>query len=85
MKSILLSCENKEETRITHVVASDVMPPLVAPQLDENVPRKAAGNTPKSNLLGNPLKENSDKLQKLFEGLHLEGIESWTKQQQSVH
>ena len=47
-----------------------------------NVPRKATGNTPKSDLLGNLLEENSDKLKKLFEGLNLEGIELWTEQQQ---
>ena len=57
---------------------------MVVPQPDENIPGKA-GNIPQSNLFGNPPKENSNRLLKHFEGLNLEGIESWTeKQQQSV-
>ena len=74
----------KKGPKIAHVMASNVVPPIVTPQLDENVPGKAAGNIPKSNLLGNPPKENSNTLQKLFESLYLDGIESWTEQQQSV-
>ena len=74
----------KKGTKIAHVMASNVVPPIVAPQLDENVPGKAAGNTPKSDLLGNPPKENSNKLWELFESLNLDVFESWTEQQQSV-
>ena len=59
-----------------------MVPPIVAPQPDENVSGKAARNTQKSDLLGNSSKENSDRLWKLSEGLNLEGIESWTEQQQ---
>ena len=60
-----------------------MVPHIVAPQLDENIHGKAAGNAPKSDLLRNPPKEN--RLQELFEGLDLEGIASWTeKLQQSV-
>ena len=75
----------KKGMKIVHVEASNVVSPIVVPQPDENVPGKAAGNLPKSDLHGNSPKENSNRLQKCFEGLYLEGIESWTeKQQQSV-
>ena len=76
------SCIKKKGTKIAHVEAGNVVLPIVVQQPDENIPWKAAGNAPKSNLFGNPPKENRDKH---FEGLDLEGIESWTeKQQQSV-
>ena len=42
--------------------AGNVVPDIVAPQLDENVPRKAAGNITKCDLLGNPPEENGDRL-----------------------
>ena len=38
-----------------------MVPPVVAPQPDENVPRKAARNAPKSDLLRNSPEENSDR------------------------
>ena len=44
--------------KIAHVEAGNVVPPIVAPQLDENIPKKASGNTQKSDLLGNPPEEN---------------------------
>ena len=72
----------KKGTKIAHVVAGNVVPLIVAPQLDENIPGKAAGNIPKSNLLGSPPKQNNNRLQKHFESLNLDGIESWTEQQQ---
>ena len=59
-----------------------MLSPIMSPQPDENIPRKVAGKTPKSDLLRNPPKENSNRLQKLFESLNLNGIESWTEQQQ---
>ena len=69
----------KKGTQIAHVTDGNVVPPIVTPQPDENVPRKAAGNTPNSNLLGNSPTENSNRLWKLFESLNVNGIESWTK------
>ena len=66
----------KKGIKIAHVEAGNVVPLIVAPETDENICGKAAGNTPQSSLLENPPKENSDRLQKLFEGLDLEGIES---------
>ena len=64
--------------KIAHVEASTV----VVPQLNENVPKKVAGNDPKGNLLGNLLEENRGRLEKLFESLNLDNIESWNEQQQ---
>ena len=64
------------------MVTSNVLSPIVAPQPDENVPRKSAGNTPKSDLLGNPSEENRNRLQKHFGSLNLDCIELCTEQQQ---
>ena len=58
--------------------ASNVVPPIVALLSNGNVLKNAAGNAPKSDLLGNLSKENDDRLKKLFEGLNLEGIQLWT-------
>ena len=57
--------------------ASNVVPPLVVPQLNENIPKRVTGNAPKGNLLGNLPKENGSRLPKLYESLNLDGIESW--------
>ena len=46
--------------KIAHVEASNVVPPIVASQLDGNVPGNAAGNAPKSDLLGNPPEEKRE-------------------------
>ena len=54
-----LSCwvvKIKKGTKIAHVVASNVVPPIVAPQPDENVPRKVAGNPQKVTYLRTLLK-----------------------------
>ena len=40
--------------KIAHVEAGNVVPPTVAPEPDKNIPRKAAGNAPKSDLLKEP-------------------------------
>ena len=62
--------------------ASNVVAPLTDPQLNENIPKKVAGNAPKGDLLGNLPKESRSRLEKLFESLNLNGIKSWDKQQQ---
>ena len=62
--------------------ASNVVPPLMVPQLNENMPEKVAGNAPKGNLLENLPRGNGSRLEKLFESLNFSGIESWDKQQQ---
>ena len=69
----------KKGTRIAHVMAGNVVSPIVAPQLDENIPGRAAGNDATGDLLRDPPKGKSDRLQKLFESLGLDGIESWTE------
>ena len=62
--------------------AGNVVPPIAVPQLNETVPKKAAGNAPKGDLLENLPKENRGRLQKLFESLNLNGMESGDEQQQ---
>ena len=71
--------------KISHVEAGNVVPPIVTPQPDENIPGKVAGNPPKSDLLRNLPKEDGSRLLKLFGSLKIDGIKSWNeKQQQSV-
>ena len=41
----------KKGTKIAHVEASNVVPPLTIPQLNENMPKEVAGNAPKGDLL----------------------------------
>ena len=67
---------------MAHVEASNVVPPLTIPYLDENVPKKVAGDTLKNDLLENLPRGNDSRLKKLFESLNLDGIESWNEQQQ---
>ena len=68
--------------KIAHVEANNVVSPLMAPQLDENVPGKVVGKPLKCNLLENLPKGNDSRLKKLFENLNLKGIETWEEQQQ---
>ena len=69
----------KKGTRVAHVMMGNVVPPMLAPKLDENILEGAAGNTPKSKLNWNPPKSDGNRLQKLFENLDLSGTESWTE------
>ena len=62
--------------------ASNVVSSLVTSQLSENVLERVAGNSPKSDLLEYLPKRNEGRLEKLYESLNLQGIESWTEQQQ---
>ena len=62
--------------------ASNVVPSSMTSWLFENVPEKVARESPKRDLLKNLPKGNSVRLEKLFESLNLQGIESWTEQQQ---
>ena len=64
--------------KIAHVEASNVVPCLVTSQLPMNVLEMVAGNFPKSDLL----ERNKGRLEKLYESLSLQGIESWIEQQQ---
>ena len=62
--------------------ASNVVHSSMTSQLSKNIPKTVAGNPPKSDLLENLHEGNGCKLEKLFESLNLQGIESWTEQQQ---
>ena len=62
--------------KIAHVEASNVVCPLMFPQLDEKIPEKVAGNPLKSDLLETLPGRNGSRLEKLFESLTLSGIES---------
>ena len=46
------------------------------------MPEKLAGNALKSNLPESPPRRDGGRLEKLFESLNLDGIESWDEQQQ---
>ena len=50
--------------------------------MSENVLEQGAGNAPKNIPLENLLKEKKNRVQKIFESLNLQGIESWNEQQQ---
>ena len=80
-----LSCRTlkiKKGTKITHVKASNIVPPMISSQMPENVLKQVAGNTPKSNLLENLPEEKEGRIQKIFKSLNLQGIESLNGQQQ---
>ena len=61
--------------------ASNVVPSSMTSWLSENVPKMVARNSPKSDLLKNLPKRNGSRLERFFESLNLQGIESWTEQQ----
>ena len=80
-----LSCrvlKIRKGMKIVHVEASNVVPSLIASQLSENVPEKVAGKPPKSDLPKNLPEGEESRLEKLFESMNLEGMESWDEQQQ---
>ena len=72
----------KKATKIAHVKASNIVPPLMSSQMPTNIPEQVGGNAPESNLLKNLPKEKEGRVQKIFESLNLQGIESWNGQQQ---
>ena len=72
----------RKGTKIVHVEASNVVPSYMTSRLSENVPGTVARNHPKSDLLENLPEGYGSRLEKLFESLNLQGIESWTEQQQ---
>ena len=75
----------KKGTKVAHVEASQVVPSLDSSPMQENIPKKVAGNTPKSNLPKNSFGEDNDRFSQILQKLDLKGIESWTEQkQQSV-
>ena len=80
-----LSCRTlklKRGTKIAHVEASSIVPPMVNSWMSENVLEKDAGNDPKSNLLENIPKAKDKRIKEILESLNLQSIESWSEQQQ---
>ena len=64
-----LSCKVlkvKKGMKMAHVEASNIVPPLMVPQLDENMLEKVAGNAPKSGLLKSLPKGIGSRLEKLL-------------------
>ena len=68
--------------KIAHVEASNIVPTMVNQGLPENVLEKEARNAPKSTLLENVPKAKEERIGKILESLSLQGIESWSEQQQ---
>ena len=72
----------KKGTNVAHVEASQVVPPRDSSAVQENTYGKATGNVQEENQSENSFKKNDGRLSKTLEKLDLEGIESWTEQQQ---
>ena len=60
--------------------AGNLVPPIAATESYENIPKKATRKALENDLLRNLPKENTGRLQKLFESLNLDGIKSWSVQ-----
>ena len=56
-------------------MAGNVVPPMLAPKVDKDIPDGVAGNTPKGNLPENLPNKDGNRLQKHFENLDFSGIE----------
>ena len=80
-----LSCRTiklKKGTKIAHVEASSIVPPMVSSQMSKNILKKGVGNAPKSNLLKNIPKAKEGRIKEILESLNLQSIESMNEQQQ---
>ena len=60
------------------MMASNMVPPMLALKLDENVPERAAGMLHKSNIPGYPPENDDNRLKKVFDNLVLRGADLWT-------
>ena len=72
----------KKGTSVAHVEASQVVPPLDSSVVQEDMYEKVTRDIPKENQSEHSSKKNDERLLKILEKLDLEGIESWTEQQQ---
>ena len=72
----------RKGTKIAHVEASSIVPMMLNQGLLESVLEKEAGNAPKSTLLKKVPKAKEERIDKILESLSLQGIESWSEQQQ---
>ena len=64
-----LSCRTlkiKKGTKIAHVEASNIVPPLISSQVPENIPKQVVGNAPENNLLENQPEEKEGRVRKNF-------------------
>ena len=80
-----LSCrtlKGRKGKKIAHVEASNIVPMLVNQRLSENILEKEAGNVLKSTLFENVPNAREERIEKILESLSLQGIESWSEQQQ---
>ena len=72
----------KSGTNVARIEASQVVSPLDSSVVQEDMYEKVTRDIPQENQSGNSSKKNSERLSKILEKLDLEGIESWTAQQQ---
>ena len=72
----------KRGTSVAHVEASQVVPPLDSSLEGEDICKKVTRDIPKENQSEDLPKKDSKKVSKILQKLDLEGIESWTEQQQ---
>ena len=80
-----LSCTTlkvKKGMKIAPVEASNIVPTMVNQRLSKNILKKEAGNAPKSTLLENIPDAKEERIDEILESLSLQGIESWSEQQQ---
>ena len=68
--------------KVAYAEASQVVPSLCSSPVFKSIPEKVVGNSPKSNLLENSLKEDNDRFSQILQKIDLKGVESWTAQQQ---
>ena len=69
-------------TKISHVEASNIVPPMVSSWMPKNVLKQGAENVPKSDLLKSLPKAKEGRIKEILESLNLQSIESWNEQQQ---
>ena len=67
---------------MAHVEASQVVPPLDSSLDSEDICKKVTRDIPKENQSKDSPKKGNKRVSKILEKLDLEGIESWTEQQQ---
>ena len=72
----------KRGTRVANVEASQVVPPLDASLERENMDEKVTKDITKESQSEDLPKEDDERVSKILEKLDLEGIETWTEQQQ---
>ena len=72
----------KRGTSVAHVEASQVVPPLDSSLVREDICEKVTRDIPKENQSKNSPEKDDERVSKILEKLDLEGIESWTEQQQ---